>query len=69
MTRTTRNILRGMGSIDLFPQRRPSHVGRGLNLHLTDAEALGRDWQVVANDFCSAVEHVVKEAEANVKQK
>jgi len=55
MTRFSYNFVRGMGSVvDLIPSRHPSRVGQGIDLTRSEADALGRDWQRVAQDFRTA---------------
>lgn len=63
MTRITRQFLRGAGSVlDLAPVVGPSRVGRGINLNRSDAEALRRDWQRVADDFRTAFDRTTKDS-------
>jgi len=64
MTRMTYNFIRGLGSIfDLMPSNGPSRVGRGIDLNRTDAEALRRDWQRVAQELQAAFNQTTKEAD------
>ena len=64
MTTATYNFIRGMGSVlDLMPSAGPSRVGQGIDLRRTDAEALGNDWQRVADDFQAAFDQTVKDAD------
>jgi hypothetical protein len=62
MTNKLRQFIRGMGSaIDLGATSAHAHtrVGLGLNLERTHAEALGADWDKLANDFGSAFKRTV----------
>ena len=70
MTKMTHNFIRGAGSVlDLLPSHGGSHVGRGLDLNRTDAQALQQDWQQVAQDFRQALDKTALETGVNVQAK
>lgn len=70
MIRDSHNFIRGMGSaLNLVPCGGPSRVGQGIDMDRSDAEALSRDWQRVAQDLGVAYRRTTKEADEHVQSK
>lgn len=67
MPKSLSSLMRGAGSVlEILPPPLTLQFGSDI-LAVSDAEAIGRDWQAVGNDLCAAVRQAETEERRHVE--